>query len=146
MSAGSAVLVVAAVIEREGKILIGQRKRGDWGEFKWEFPGGKVENGEDPRAAMARELREELQIEPEIGPEITRYEYAYPGRRAVQLVFFRVTKFNGEPVNREFEAVAWDNQENLPGYDFLDGDVEFVERLARGEFSEPARNPAHAPD
>ena len=62
--------VVAAVIERDGQILIGQRKaRGRHG-LKWEFPGGKVEPGEEPRAALARELREELAIEAVIGPII----------------------------------------------------------------------------
>ena len=61
--------VAAAVIVRDGKILIGQRPRGEWGELEWEFPGGKLEPGEDAPAALARELREELAIEAEIGPE-----------------------------------------------------------------------------
>ena len=74
------VLVVAAVIERDGMILIGQRKRGDWNEYKWEFPGGKVETGEDPREALERELREELDIAAEIEHELMRYEHQYPGR------------------------------------------------------------------
>ena len=53
-------IVVAAVIERQGLILVGQRKPGKWHELKWEFPGGKVEPGEAPAAALARELEEEL--------------------------------------------------------------------------------------
>ena len=128
------VLVVAAVIEREGRILIGQRKRGDWNEFKWEFPGGKVESREDPRDALKRELQEELNIDAEIGNELMRYEYQYPGKPPIHLIFFSVNRFSGEPVNREFESIAWEAAASLPAYDFLDGDIDFVQRLARGQF------------
>lgn len=129
------VLVVAAVMERDGQILIGQRKRGDWNEFKWEFPGGKVEWREDPRAALKRELEEELSIDAEIGGEMMRYEHQYPGRPPIHLIFYRVERFEGEPVNRVFESIAWEAREKLPDYDFLDGDIDFVQRLARGQFS-----------
>src|SRR6266481_10134598 len=91
--------VVAAVIERDGLILIGQRLPGKQHPLKWEFPGGKVEPGEDPRDALARELAEELDIRPEIGPEIARYEYQYPGRPPILLIFFKVDQFYGEPRN-----------------------------------------------
>ena len=64
--------VVAAVIERDGRILIGQRPPNKQHPLKWEFPGGKLETGEDPRDGLARELTEELDIRPEIGPEIAR--------------------------------------------------------------------------
>lgn len=131
------VLVVAAVIERDGMILIGQRKRGDWNEFKWEFPGGKVEAGEDPRQGLERELREELAIEAEVEHELMRYEHQYPGRPPIQLIFYRITQFTGEPVNMEFESITWELPANLTSYDFLDGDLDFVQRLARGQFSEP---------
>jgi 8-oxo-dGTP diphosphatase len=129
------VLVVAAVIERGGKILIGQRKRGDWNEYKWEFPGGKVEAQEEPREALERELREELDIEAKIEGELMRYEHQYPGRPPIQLIFYRITKFEGEPVNLEFESITWESPEKLIAYDFLDGDLDFVQRLARGQFS-----------
>ena len=69
--------VVAAVIERDGLILIGQRPPGKSHALEWEFPGGKVEPGESPRAALARELREELEIEAHIGREMTRYRFTY---------------------------------------------------------------------
>ena len=72
--------VVAAVIERDGRILICQRRRGQAHELKWEFPGGKLEPGESPEVALRRELREELAIDAAPETEITRYEYAYPGR------------------------------------------------------------------
>ncbi len=126
------ILVVAALIERDGQVLIGQRKRNDRHPLKWEFPGGKVESGESPRAALARELQEELQVEARIGPEVARYEHAYPKRAPILIIFFRVEAFSGDPVAHEFEQIAWVPPERLPEYDFLDGDLDFVQRLSRG--------------
>ncbi len=118
--------VVAAVIERNGRILICQRRRGQAHELKWEFPGGKLEPGESPEGALRRELREELAIEAVLDSEITRYEYAYPGRAAILLIFFRVTQFVGEPQNLVFERMEWEPRERLPEYDFLEGDLDFI--------------------
>jgi len=118
--------VVAAVIECNGRILICQRRKGQAHELKWEFPGGKVEPGETVEAALRRELREELDIEATLDAEITRYEYRYPDRPPILLIFFRVTKFSGEPRNRVFERMEWEPRERLPDYDFLDGDIEFI--------------------
>ena len=130
--------VVAAVIERGGQILIGQRPKGDWNQMKWEFPGGKMETAESPREALQRELREELDIRAEIGEELTRYAYEYPGRPPIQLIFFRVTQFEGEPRNLAFHQIRWEAAAHFAGYDFLDGDVDFVRRLARGAFTAPS--------
>jgi 8-oxo-dGTP diphosphatase len=128
------VEVVAAVIERarpEGSlILIGQRKPGGRHALKWEFPGGKVERGEQAREALARELREELGIEARIGDEIERYDFSYNAGNVTRLIFFHVTEFTGEPVNLDFAQIAWVDRKRLPDYDFLEGDVEFVRRLA----------------
>ena len=129
------VEVVAAVIERAGPegslILIGQRKpRGRHG-LKWEFPGGKVEPGEESRAALARELREELGIEAQIGQEIDRYDFSYVPGKLTRLKFYAVTAFAGEPANLDFAQIAWVRREKLPEYDFLEGDVEFVQKLAQ---------------
>jgi 8-oxo-dGTP diphosphatase len=66
--------VVAAVIERDGLVLICQRKRGGRHPLKWEFPGGKIESGEDPKTALERELREELGIAARIGEQLDDYE------------------------------------------------------------------------
>ncbi len=122
--------VVAAVIERDGRFLVCRRKATDAHPLKWEFPGGKVEDGEQPRAALARELREELGIEADIGGEIERYRFAYPGRAPIELIFLRVRTIIGEPVNRIFEAIEWVERARLAGYDFLEGDAEFVRRFA----------------
>jgi 8-oxo-dGTP diphosphatase len=124
------VEVVTAVLLRDGKILIGQRKRGGRHPLKWEFPGGKVEPGEDPRVALARELREELNVEAVIGEELDSYEVNYGDGFRLMLHFFRVTQFQGEPYNLDFEQIAWEKPERLPEYDFLEGDVTFVSRIA----------------
>ncbi len=124
------VEVVAAVIERGGLILIGQRKPRGRHALKWEFPGGKVEPGEESREALARELREELGIEARIGDEIERYDFSYSAGNVTRLIFFHVTEFLGEPENLDFAQIAWVERQRLPDYDFLEGDVAFVRRLA----------------
>jgi len=123
--------VVAAVIERDGTVLICQRKTGRHA-LKWEFPGGKVEPEEDYRDALARELREELSIDARIGEELARHDVRYGTGPLIRLRFYRVTEFSGEPLNREFERILWESKTRLPQYDFLDGDLEFVKRLAAG--------------
>ncbi len=121
--------VVAGVIERDGCVLICQRKSGRHA-LKWEFPGGKVEPGEEPRDALARELREELAIEAHIGEELARYDLRYGDGPAFRLLFYRVTEFTGTLVNHDFERIVWERREKLPEYDFLEGDIEFVRWLS----------------
>jgi len=124
--------VVAAVIERNGKILIGQRKRGGSHPLKWEFPGGKVEAGEESRAALVRELREELGVEAQAGEEMDAYEVRYGEGPLTQLRFYRVTQFEGEPQNLDFEQIVWEQLDRLPDYDFLAGDLRFVKKISGG--------------
>ena len=126
--------VVAAVIERDGQVLAGQRKPSGNHPLKWEFPGGKVEADETPEAALVRELTEELGIHARIRGEITRYEYQYPGRSRILLIFYRVADFEGEPQNLDFEQLKWVPPEQLRALDFLEGDVDFVRRY----FTAPA--------
>ncbi len=128
------LLVVAGLIERDGKILVCQRQAGDSHQFKWEFPGGKVETGETPKQALERELEEELGIRAEVAEEIARYEFRYPKRPPILLIFYRVGKFEGEPASLAFEQIRWEPREQLTLYDFLDGDRDFVRRLSRGEY------------
>jgi 8-oxo-dGTP diphosphatase len=127
--------VTAAVIERDSRVLICRRRLDQDHPGKWEFPGGKLEPGEEPAESLRRELREELSIEAAIGAEITRYEYSYPARKPIRLIFFRVTKFSGEPDYSQFHQVEWAPRAELPRYDFLEGDVEFVRDLADGKFA-----------
>jgi len=129
---GTRGIVVAAVMEgADGRILACQRRKGDRHELKWEFPGGKVEFGEDPVSALNRELREELGIEARIGAEIGRYEFAYPGKLPIELIFFEVGQWSGELENRIFAEIRWCDPRDFPSMDFLEGDIDFVRRLAR---------------
>jgi 8-oxo-dGTP diphosphatase len=79
---------------------------------------------------LCRELQEELAIAAQVGPEITRYEFRYPGSLPILLIFYDVTAFAGEPNNRVFEEIRWSAPADLPRLDFLEGDVEFVKLLA----------------
>ena len=124
--------VVAAVIQRDGRILAGQRKPTGNHPLKWEFPGGKMEADETPEAALVRELTEELGIRARIQGEITRYEYQYPGRPRILLIFYRVVDFEGEPQNLDFEKLQWVLPQQLRDLDFLEGDVDFVRRYFTG--------------
>lgn len=130
--------VVAGLILRgehpQREVLICQRSPEKPMGLKWEFPGGKVESGETPKEALVRELREELAIESTIGEEIARYRHDYPNGSSVVLLFYAVTGFKGEPTGRVFEQIQWVERTMLTGMDFLDGDLDFVQRLARGEF------------
>lgn len=132
------LMVVAAILERDGNMLIGQRRAGGSHAGKWEFPGGKVESGESPEEAIVRELREELAIEAAGVREIHRYEYAYPGKRPLLLVFLRVGSFTGEPVNQAFARIAWAPPSTFSRYDFLDGDRDFLTWLAASDSSQTA--------
>ena len=127
------IMVTAGILADGDRVLICQRPATAGFALKWEFPGGKVEDGESPEACLRRELREELAIEAEVGPEIYRTEHRYPNGFAVRLIFFQVRRFTGTPANLAFERIEWASLAELPGYDFLEADRELVERMARGE-------------
>jgi 8-oxo-dGTP diphosphatase len=126
--------VVAGIIEREGRILICRRKAEQPHALKWEFPGGKVERGESLPQALERELAEELDIHSITSEEITRYEYTYPGKPPIRLIFFRVTEFEDEPRNLIFEEMRWEPRQHLAGFDFLEGDIQFLRGISSGVY------------
>ncbi|MBI3326035.1 MAG: (deoxy)nucleoside triphosphate pyrophosphohydrolase [Nitrospinae bacterium] len=128
------ITVTAGILVQDGRVLICQRKREGAFPLKWEFPGGKVEQGEDFQTCLARELQEELAIEADIGPEICRLQYTYPNGFAVHLVFFRVMTYIGELANHAFEQVLWVDPSQLTDFDFLEADRGLVAELARGAF------------
>jgi 8-oxo-dGTP diphosphatase len=130
------MIIVTAGILRDGeRVLICQRRAGGRFGLKWEFPGGKIEGGESAEECLRRELREELDIEAEIGAEVYRTEHRYPGGFSVRLLFFQVNGYAGTPASLDFERIEWVEQERLPEYDFLEADRELVNRLARGKVS-----------
>ena len=124
------ITVAAGILVQDGRILICQRKRDGAFPLQWEFPGGKVEPGEDSQTCLRRELREELAIEAEIGPEISSFQYTYPNGFEVHLIFHRVGTYVGVLVNQAFEQIVWTQPSQLLRYDFLEADRELVARLA----------------
>ena len=126
--------VVAAVIEQDGKLLVCQRTKHQTMPLKWEFPGGKIEEGEQPRDALRRELQEELGIQAKVGDEIARLHHTYPNGAAVELRFFVVHEFEGEVENRIFRDLQWADPKTLPSFDFLEADAALVKDLAAGRF------------
>jgi 8-oxo-dGTP diphosphatase len=101
--------------------------------LKWEFPGGKIEEGEQPRDALRRELDEELGIAAAVGDEVLRILHKYPGGNSVELRFFNVRDYSGELENRIFREIVWADPKDLPGYDFLEADERLVRDLASGK-------------
>jgi len=126
--------VVAGVIEREGRILICRRKAQQSHPLKWEFPGGKVERGETLPQALERELAEELDVHRISCEELTSYEYTYPGKHPIRLIFFKVTELEGEPRNVIFEEMRWESRQALTAFDFVEGDVEFLRGFSLGRY------------
>jgi 8-oxo-dGTP diphosphatase len=125
--------VVAALILKDDQILACQRTRHQPMPLKWEFPGGKIEEGEQPRAALRRELEEELGIEATIGNEVARILHEYPSGGAVELRFFEVHNYQGEVENRIFREIRWVDRSELPALDFLEADRQLVRDLAAGK-------------
>ena len=123
------VHVSAGILLRAGQVLACQRRADRSHPGKWEFPGGKREPGETMAECLRRELREELGIEADVGPELWRTEHTYPGRPTVALVFFRVDRFAGAARNLEFAEIRWVDFAGLAGLDFLDADRELIARL-----------------
>jgi 8-oxo-dGTP diphosphatase len=101
--------------------------------LKWEFPGGKIEPGETSEQALARELSEELDIVATIGDRITTIRHTYRNGGAIEIEFFLVRNFQGEPVNRIFQQMLWSPFANLPDYDFLAADLTLIRDLADGK-------------
>jgi 8-oxo-dGTP diphosphatase len=124
--------VAAALILKNGKILICQRTRHQTFPLKWEFPGGKIERGEQPRDALRRELEEELGVDAKIGDEALRIQHTYSRGGTVELRFFIVEEFAGEIENRIFRDVRWVAPKELTKFDFLEADSGLVEDLAAG--------------
>ena len=124
--------VVAALIFKDGRVLVCQRTRHQVMPLKWEFPGGKIEEGEQPREALRRELEEELGIDASIGDEVLRMRHEYKNGGSVELRFFVVNEFTGEIVNKIFKEIAWAKRAELHSFDFLEADLKLLDGLAAG--------------
>jgi 8-oxo-dGTP diphosphatase len=125
--------VVAALMLRGDEILICQRTRHQPMPLQWEFPGGKIEPGEQPRAALVRELEEELGVLATVGDEVARIKHQYKNGASIELRFYEVRSYQGELENRIFKDIRWVPRETLLDYDFLEADKELVQELAAGK-------------
>lgn len=126
--------VVAAVIERnDRRILIGQRRRTDSSPLKWEFPGGKVESGETPEAALRRELQEELGAQLLRCREIFRVRHSYAAAKdELEIIFFAASIAASPVAPAVFENTAWVLPRELGDYDFLAANSQLIALLATG--------------
>lgn len=128
--------VAVGVLARGGAVLACQRRKSALYGLKWEFPGGKLEPGEEPREALDRELQEELGIQVLAAEEFHRQEWIYPDGvqdperdGAFRVFYFTVVDFSGEPRNRTFEEIRWVPLPELQQLDILEGNREAVALL-----------------
>ena len=128
------VCVSAGLVTRSGQLLICQRRRDALHALKWEFPGGKVKDGEDEATCLRRELAEELGIQATLGEELHRTSHTYPNGRRVALTFFHIPTYQGALANNVFETLAWVEPTQLLDYDFLEGNSAFVTNLVQGRW------------
>ena len=126
------VKVVAAIIAEKGRIFATQR---GYGEFKdgWEFPGGKIEEGETPQQALVREIQEELDTEVEVGDLLGTVEYDYPTFHLSMQCFLCRIK-SGRLNLKEHEAARWLAEDELDSVDWLPADIEVLDWIRREIF------------
>jgi 8-oxo-dGTP diphosphatase len=123
------LLVVAALIEQEGRVLVAQRRADQALPLAWEFPGGKVEPGESPSQALVREIAEELACSIEVGAIVDVVFFAYDAFDLIMPVY-RATIRAGVPVAKQVAAMAWVARAELPRLAFSPADVPLARRLA----------------
>jgi 8-oxo-dGTP diphosphatase len=127
----TAIVVTAAVIEHDGRLLVTQRQKGTHLEGYWEFPGGKCDPGETHETCLARELREELAVPAAVGAEILATTHDYADRR-VELHFFRC-RLLGTPSPQIGQEMRWVTREELGGLHFPPADSELIELLLKNQ-------------
>lgn len=146
------IRVAVGIVLRNGLVLACQRLRNARYPLKWEFPGGKIEQGERAADALIRELREELSIEVITHSAFHRQEWVYPDSEttnkssgAFHVTYFLVHSFTGEPVKNTFEQIQWVTPADLLTMDILEGNREAVELLVRHAQSYQSATPAPKP-
>jgi 8-oxo-dGTP diphosphatase len=121
-------VVAAAVVDREGRVLIAQRPPGKWQAGRWEFPGGKLEAGEDEQQALRRELEEELGIHVRAATRVLEVAHNYPDRSVV-IALWLVLRYDGTPTGLDGQALRWVEPGALTGLDLLEADLPMLPAL-----------------
>lgn len=126
------IKVTAALIIDSGKVLIAKRKPTARLAGLWEFPGGKIENGESPRSCLARELREEFEIDVVVGEHVgtSVWEYDFG---TIELMAFKAWIVAGDMKLNDHAEVAWVDAGDIDGYDLAPADLPFVRMIKRGQ-------------
>lgn len=126
--------VTAAILVHNGKILIAQKGPNDKRANKWEFPGGKIDPGETPEQALAREMMEEFLVQVEVGDLYAESLYTYPEGEILVMAYF-CRWVGGELTPTEHADYKWTSAKELPGFDFVPSDAPIAERLSK-EFAD----------
>ena len=126
------IAVVAGVVRRKGRLLLCQRPEGKRLGLLWEFPGGKVEAGETPEAALERELKEELNVTTRTGRVLDVLRADDRNGGDLLLLFYESEIVSGEPETVECRALAWVRPEEAAAYDLAPADAAFARRNLPG--------------
>ncbi|MDQ3393214.1 MAG: (deoxy)nucleoside triphosphate pyrophosphohydrolase [Bacteroidota bacterium] len=129
MKVNQNILVTAAIIENEGKILIAKRKPGKHLEGFWEFPGGKIEPGEKPEEALKREILEELNLEIEVKRHFMDSLYQYEDKTILLMAYFAHATYSLHIISKDHDEVVWVTKEKIMQYIFAPADVPIVKAL-----------------
>ena len=124
------IKVVAAIIKQEDKILIARRKKGKHLEFKWEYPGGKLENNEEENDALKRELKEEFSIEATIGRYLTESFYEYGSVNIIPKAYL-VESFSGDFRLIDHDKIEWIKIEEIKKHEFAPADIQINDYLIK---------------
>ena len=121
-------IVTAAAMVRDGKVLIAQREAGSHMEFRWEFPGGKLEPDEAPEECIVREIKEELDLDIEVIDIYKVVKFEYKEKDILLLCYLcRILKGEGKPL--ECKDFRWVTKDELENFDFVPADLPIVEKL-----------------
>jgi len=128
------ILVTAAIIHKDSKILITQRKKEQHNGLRWEFPGGKLNFGEDLRSSLEREIKEELGIKIKANKIVGYSSYVYGGEKHIVLIAFNCKLISGKIEKKEINDFAWVSLEEIEKYDITEADLPFIEELKQIDF------------
>lgn len=127
------LIVTAAIIKRRGRYLITQRLEGKHLAKKWEFPGGAIEFGEDPKRCLKREIKEEIDINIKVGKFFDYSSFVYDDQRHIILLAFLCDFLSGKIKNFVIRDYKWITSKEMTNYDFCKADIPFIKKIQKHE-------------